>query len=112
MVEKMTKYSFILLDGETGSFLERLQQLGVMDITRSKKPVDANSASIMEKASDIRKAMSILKKADYSADPNREDIEAASVTAVCGTDYSTAASEGPSCFSPTRGLTTLPPRTS
>ena len=93
MVEKMTKYSFILLDGETGSFLERLQQLGVMDITRSKKPVDANSASIMEKASDIRKAMSILKKADYSADPNREDIEAASVTAVCGTDYSAAASE-------------------
>ena len=93
MVEKMTKYSFILLDGETGSFLERLQQLGVMDITRSKKPVDANSASIMEKASDIKKAMSILKKADYSADPDREAIEAASVTAVCGTDYSAAASE-------------------
>ena len=39
MVDKMMKYSFILLSGETEGFLEKLQELGVVDITRSAKPV-------------------------------------------------------------------------
>ena len=40
MVDKMMKYSFILLSGETEGFLEKLQELGVVDVTRSAKPVD------------------------------------------------------------------------
>ena len=35
MIEKMTKYSFILLSGKTEEFLRRLQQLGLVDIARS-----------------------------------------------------------------------------
>ena len=40
MITKMTKYSFIMLSDETGNFLTRLQDLGVVDITRARKPVD------------------------------------------------------------------------
>ena len=40
MIEKMTRYNFILLGGEEEKFLADLQELGVVDITRSFKPVD------------------------------------------------------------------------
>ena len=40
MIAKMTQYSFILLHGDKEDFLSELQQLGVVDITRSFKPVD------------------------------------------------------------------------
>ena len=39
MVDKMMKYSFILLSGESEEFLKQLQELGVVDISRSTKPV-------------------------------------------------------------------------
>ena len=40
MIDKMTKYSFILLSGDAPGFLKDLEGLGVVDITRSEKPVD------------------------------------------------------------------------
>ena len=43
MITPMTKYSFILLSGEQDSLLERLQELGLVDITRSAKPMDDTS---------------------------------------------------------------------
>ena len=44
MITKMTKYSFVLLTGEKEGFLEQLQELGVVDISRSVKPVDHDSS--------------------------------------------------------------------
>ena len=44
MVDKMMKYSFILLSGETEGFLTNLQELGVVDVTRSAKTIDDRSA--------------------------------------------------------------------
>ena len=35
MITSMTKYSFILLKGEKDGFLDRLQELGVVDISRT-----------------------------------------------------------------------------
>ena len=35
MISPMTKYSFILLSGQTEEFLSKIQDLGVIDITRS-----------------------------------------------------------------------------
>ena len=40
MVTEMTKYNFILLSGDIEAFLQKLQGVGVVDITRSVKPVD------------------------------------------------------------------------
>ena len=46
MIDRMTKYSFILLNGEEGALLDLLQGLGLMDITRSEKAVDEKSSEI------------------------------------------------------------------
>ena len=57
----MTKYNFILLSGDIEDFLKKLQSLGVMDITRSTKPVDEKSEYLSSKAGVYRKALSLLK---------------------------------------------------
>ena len=47
MIAPMTKYSFILLNGTQGDLLDRLQQLGLVDITRSAKAVDKATEELM-----------------------------------------------------------------
>ena len=47
MIAPMTKYSFILLQGERDGLLDRLQELGLVDITRSVKPIDDHSHRMM-----------------------------------------------------------------
>ena len=76
MIEKMTKYSFILLSGKTEEFLRRLQELGLVDITRSSKPVDERSAALLSMTNELKKAASKLESLDYSKDPDLEKIEA------------------------------------
>ena len=61
MVTEMTKYNFILLSGDVEDFLKKLQGMGVMDITRSLKPVDDKSEYLSSKAGVYRKALSLLK---------------------------------------------------
>ena len=60
MIEKMTKYSFILLNGEQENFLKNLQELGVVDITRSTKPVDAASENLLSQSESYKKAIAHL----------------------------------------------------
>ncbi|MBR4837281.1 MAG: hypothetical protein IK004_02435, partial [Bacteroidales bacterium] len=61
MVTEMTKYNFILLSGDIEDFLKKLQGVGVVDITRSTKPVDEKSEYLSSKAGTFRKALSLLK---------------------------------------------------
>lgn len=60
MVTKMTKYSFILLSEQTEGFLNSLQELGVVDISRSIKPIDEQSSGMLAEADRAKKALSIL----------------------------------------------------
>lgn len=60
MVTKMTKYSFILLSELTEGFLNSLQELGVVDISRSLKPIDEQSSGMLAEADRAKKALSIL----------------------------------------------------
>jgi V/A-type H+-transporting ATPase subunit I len=62
MVTEMTKYNFILLSGDVEEFLKKLQGVGVVDITRSTKPVDEKSETLSSKAGNYRKALTLLKK--------------------------------------------------
>ena len=50
MIAPMTKYSFILLKGNQEGLLEKLQEIGLVDITRSVKPMDDKSAAILAEA--------------------------------------------------------------
>ena len=62
MVTEMTKYDFILMSGDMDAFLQRLQSVGVVDITRSTKPIDEQSEIYSSRAGVLRKALSLLKE--------------------------------------------------
>ena len=74
MITKMTKYSFILLSGEKEGFLEQLQELGVVDITRSVKPVDQDSSEMLAKATKAKKTIEFLEGIDYTKDADYDAI--------------------------------------
>ena len=76
MIEKMTRYDFILLSGETEAFLQKLQEVGVVDITRSFKPVDAESAALLSEAEELKKKIAWLEAGDYSQDETYSEISA------------------------------------
>ncbi len=74
MITTMTKYSFVLLSGEQESFLNSLSELGVVDITRSAKPVDETSTALVRRAETLKKAISFLQNLeDGAAAPASED---------------------------------------
>ena len=50
MITPMTRYTFLMLGGEQDALLDRLQELGLMDITRSVKPVDNVSSRMLSEA--------------------------------------------------------------
>lgn len=69
MISPMTKYSFILLSGQTEEFLSKIQDLGVIDITRSVKPVDEKSEALLSEADAVKKALTVLNSCD--AEPEK-----------------------------------------
>ncbi len=75
MISPMTKYSFILLSGDQEKFLEDVRQLGVVDITRSVKPVDEKSSSMLEKISEIKRVLTVVENVDYSGEPDFSEIQ-------------------------------------
>ncbi|MGM9787782.1 MAG: V-type ATP synthase subunit I [Candidatus Cryptobacteroides sp.] len=62
MITKMSKYSFILFNEDKESFLEQLQELGVVDICRSHKAIDEKSLQIMEQIKEIKDDISCIQK--------------------------------------------------
>ena len=65
MISEMTRYSFILLNGEQDSFLEQLQELGLVDITRSVKPVDDKSSVLLAGAQRYRNILTSLARVEF-----------------------------------------------
>ncbi|MBR4561442.1 MAG: ATPase V [Bacteroidales bacterium] len=75
MVTEMTKYDFILMSGDADSFLEKLQTVGMVDITRSLKPVDEQSEKLSARADIYRKALSTLKAVEKADDPGQKPTD-------------------------------------
>ena len=71
----MTKYDFILMSGDADSFLEKLQSVGVVDITRSTKPIDDQSEKLSVRAEVYRKALSSLKTVEKADDPGQKPAD-------------------------------------
>ena len=80
MITKMTKYSFILLSGEKEDFLEKIQEFGVVDITRSVKPIDTESNEMLAEASRAKKVLEFLEAVDFKDDADLEKISKATVS--------------------------------
>lgn len=74
MIDRMTKYSFVLLSSLTEDFLRELQELGLVDITRSSKPVDDNSAALL---SQIEDAKVEIKDINEGSDAHLRELKAA-----------------------------------
>ncbi len=87
----MMKYSFILLSGETEDFLNRIQELGVVDVTRSARPVDERSAAMMDSAAADKKVIGKLEGLDFSKDADHEAILGAREKAELDTDLTSGA---------------------
>ena len=85
------KYSFILLSGETEDFLNRIQELGVVDVTRSARPVDERSAAMMDSAAADKKVIGKLEGLDFSKDADHEAILGAHDKAELDTDLTSGA---------------------
>ena len=68
------------MSGEKEGFLEQLQELGVVDISRSVKPVDQDSSEMFARATRARKAVETLENIDYTKDADFEAISKATVT--------------------------------
>lgn len=84
MISPMTKYSFVLLCGQTEEFLSRIQELGVIDITRSLKPIDETSEKLLAEADEVKKALSVLK--NCKGEPDKESVSGYSAKDVLDTD--------------------------
>ncbi|MBP5571967.1 MAG: ATPase V [Bacteroidales bacterium] len=81
----MTRYDFILLSSGTEAFLEKIQSLGVVDITRSVKPVDSTSGALFDKITALKAEISDIEKgsdAHLSAlSARRSELEKEAATA-------------------------------
>ena len=63
------------MSGDADAFLEKLQSVGVVDITRSLKPVDDKSEKLSARAEVYRKALSQLKGVEKAADPGEKPTD-------------------------------------
>jgi V/A-type H+-transporting ATPase subunit I len=75
MVTEMTKYDFILMSGDADAFLEKLQTVGVVDITRSLKPIDEKSEKLSARAEIYRKSLAALKEIEKADDPGQKPTD-------------------------------------
>lgn len=72
MISAMTKYTFLLLNGDRNRFLEDLQGLGVVDIKRSSKPVDDISGKIVVRIEELKER---IKEISSGSDRQTEAIK-------------------------------------
>lgn len=84
MISPMTKYSFVLLCGQTEEFLSKIQELGVIDITRSLKPIDEKSEKLLAEADEVKKALSVLKSC--KGEPDKSSVSGCSAKDILDTD--------------------------
>ena len=65
MIEKMTRYGFILCSGDRDAFIASLKELGVVDIRRSAAAVDEESEAMI---ADIEASRALVKRLENGTD--------------------------------------------
>ena len=82
MIEKMTRYDFILLSGDESRFLAQLQEAGLVDITRSTRPVDEQTAALKTRAGKLQDLLSALERLPIPGDIQPVPFEGDLATAL------------------------------
>ena len=75
MITRMTKYSFILLNGEQEDLLEQLQEIGLVDITRDAKGIDDKSRDLWSRMEIIDGLIQGLEKVNVPEGTVPENID-------------------------------------
>ena len=75
MIAKMTKYSILLPGSEKDAVLSGIRDLGLLDITRSAKPIDKHSDALLQEIRETRGAADAIARIDFRFDPDAEAIE-------------------------------------
>ena len=75
MIAPMTKYSFILLSGMQDSLMDTLQETGLVDISRSSKPVDDRSRELVAEIELLDGLIKGLEKAEVPEGTEPEYID-------------------------------------
>lgn len=75
MIAPMTKYSFILLNGMQDSLMDTLQETGLVDISRSSKPVDDHSRELVAEIELLDGLIKGLQKAEVPEGTEPEYID-------------------------------------
>ena len=83
MIAPMTKYSFILLSGTQEDLLARLQEIGLVDITRNTRLVDEKSRALIAEIDLVNGLIVGLKKADIPEGTVPETIDG-DIVRLCG----------------------------
>ena len=78
MIAKMTKYTLLMLPSQTGEILGKIQEVGLLDISRSAKPVDSRSQAMLEEIRNGNATLALLRKIDFSTDADAAEIAARS----------------------------------
>ncbi|MBR5183271.1 MAG: hypothetical protein IKW15_02220, partial [Bacteroidales bacterium] len=76
MIKKMTKYSFVVFHKEVEAFLQKLQEIGVVDVTRQKRAIDTYSMEKFEEIAKYNAAASALKRIKDEAVKAKQEIPA------------------------------------
>ena len=76
MIEPMTRYYFLLLSGQKEDFLEELQGLGLVDITRSEKPIDERSSALLARIEAQRR---VISEIESGRDAHLKELETETV---------------------------------
>ena len=74
MIKKMTKYSFVVFHREVEAFLQKLQEIGVVDVTRQKRAIDSYSMEKFEEIAKYNAAASALKRIKDEAVKAKQEI--------------------------------------
>ncbi|MBQ2452707.1 MAG: hypothetical protein II276_04520, partial [Bacteroidales bacterium] len=64
----MTRYDFIMLAEQGEAFIQDISALGLVDITRSSKPVDETSIALLAEADRLKERITLLKNKRYEGD--------------------------------------------
>ena len=74
MITPMMKYSFLIYHKEYITFLEKLQELGVLHIIEKKKDVDENIKLSLQQISEINKALKFLGSRNQEENPANSEL--------------------------------------
>lgn len=82
MIDKMTKYSFVLMTDEVDAFLTSIQEIGLVDITRSSKAVDDKSSAMYAEAEALYRQIEDIEAEKFARDPEYVQLLASRTEAI------------------------------